>query len=590
MQKPASAKKTYFITKRAVDKIFEVTSKPYGSILPIELEGFVKLCAELPAPDESTPKARVGTFKFMDPYLDNKSLLPPTAQEVRDLVVWGRFNYQRCLSTLPKAEYVVPRQGAVEEAKRLLSEGRCLLIHSRIGNGKSIFLHILAQSISQDHTCFWCRNAEMPRRAEMQSLAELRRLVIFFDSYDIGIELIPDISDKLPDAKFVISARTAIQDVRLYEVFEKLPAPVRRMSLNLFSQADRNDLEDLLDKAGLRMTELEAQLPKVKEFREAAVAIFGNKFVLDSLRAELERPLTRGSFRRVMIALHLIKFFGLEVHADLLAAVTRCDVYQELAEFRNVASDMFLLDDDVPYMRSPMLSEVLIRSFFGIDEVLDMVKSFVLVTAERRRYSRYDRVLFGSMMQFSNLRRITKDYVNSDSHLERFYDDLRRDIHINRNPLFWLQFAIAKTEHGKFDEAEEFIRTAYNRAAKEEGFLTFQIDTFHLKLILLMEAQARGVMADERFGELESKLLAVAAMIASDSNRFYAVEVMELIPPLIEKRAGDFNQSQRTILGNMLEQIARRLQVLDFEIQAVLGAENIRPSILKAKDRLLFLN
>ena len=103
-------------------------------------------------------------MRYLDPIRDRKTLSRPTAIEVLNLVTYGSFNYERCLGTLPRVEYVVPRQRLAREATERLKEARCLLVHSRIGNGKTIFLYILSHMLSQQgYRCFLSHvNAPLP--------------------------------------------------------------------------------------------------------------------------------------------------------------------------------------------------------------------------------------------------------------------------------------------------------------------------------------------------------------------------------------------------------------------------------------------
>ena len=95
-------------------------------------------------------------MRYLDPIRDRKTLSRPTAIEVLNLVTYGSFNYERCLGTLPRAEYVVPRQRLAREATERLKVARCLIVHSRIGNGKTIFLYILSHMLSQQgYRCFF---------------------------------------------------------------------------------------------------------------------------------------------------------------------------------------------------------------------------------------------------------------------------------------------------------------------------------------------------------------------------------------------------------------------------------------------------
>ena len=139
MQNPNIREKTYFITRIDPDQIFSNQVKQYGQILPIGTDGFAELCRTLPKTEHNVDPYTLKAFQYLDPFKDKRTLSPPTANEILNLVTYGTFNYQRCLATLPGGEYVVPRQRLAVEAAAQLIHARCLLVHSRIGNGKKYF-------------------------------------------------------------------------------------------------------------------------------------------------------------------------------------------------------------------------------------------------------------------------------------------------------------------------------------------------------------------------------------------------------------------------------------------------------------------
>ena len=56
-------------------------------------------------------------------------------------------------------------------------------------------------------------------------------------------------------------------------------------------------------------------------------------------------------------------------------------------------------------------------------------------------------------------------------------EGLHRDIGVNNEPLFWLQYSILMMDSDDLIAAERFLGTAYARASKIHGFRTFQMDT-----------------------------------------------------------------------------------------------------------------
>jgi hypothetical protein len=588
MQNRSAANRTFFVTRKKVDKPFASISEPYGSLMPIEISGFAQLCRTLPEPAEADPKLYQGTFKYLDPFLDKKTLSPPTPLEIRDLVIRGSFNYQRCLSTLPEPRYIIPRPELCQHAIVSISDSRCLLLHSRIGNGKTIFLYSLAYALSREkYNCYWCRGREFPGAKEIDRLANVDRAVLIIDSYDTAIEFLPELQSRLPNAKFIVSVRTGVQEVRLHEIQRNLPSPLTRISLNSLHEQDKSALIALLDTSGLRIDNLESEVLSSRDIRDVVLKLYNNQKIKEQLHRELSRPLERPGFRAVMVAIHLLRLFGLDIEAPFLRLVTKCDPFEELGRFQALSADMFSLSDESPKYHSPILSEFLMREFFSISDILDTANAMILETVVRRYEGRRERAILGAMMQYGNLKRALRGHEEfSADRIIRFYSQLHRDIHVNAHPLFWLQYAIALFDSENFPAAQDAIRTAYDRAEKDHGFQTFQIDTFSLKLDLTVERMRSGPLSEDRFSELMGSFQVVAQMIASDSNRYHAIEVMAEVQPFVAARIADLKSEQRRRLISEIDGVNDRLRVLPDQVKAEVASETIRQSLLRARDGL----
>ena len=369
MQNPSTRERTYFITTNNPDQIFINRVKQYGRILPIGTEGFAKLCRTLPKTERKSDPHTLRAFRYLDPFRDKKTLAPPTANEVLNLVTYGTFNYQRCLSTLPGEGYVVPRQQVAVEAVAQLKQAKCLLVHSRIGNGKTIFLHILAHMLSEHgYRCFSSRPNALLLSRDLDILKSFKsdKLAIFFDSYNDAIDLIEQLSELPPDTKFIVSVRTAVQEVRLHEIHSKLPTPLKRINLNGLRRQDRQSFIELLDKSGVRAAGLEKVVDEANDFRDIVVALYRNYEIRKKINEEFSPLMQDPDFKSVFIVSHLLKWIGQDVDSGFVRSVTQRDAYAAIVKFRQSAADIFALDDDDIEVRSAIFSEYLVQIMWGL--------------------------------------------------------------------------------------------------------------------------------------------------------------------------------------------------------------------------------
>lgn len=582
---PAVIDKTYFVCSPHVDKMFANRIKPYGELLPIGAAAFEELCRTLPPRAQVPGPYALQAFRYLDPFKDKKVLAPPTPVEVFNLVAFGSFNTQRCVETLPADQYVVPRAKLTDEAAEALSTVRCLIVHSQLGNGKSIFLYILAHKlISSGYRCYFCRTNPNIESVE-NDIAALRtydKTAIFFDSYNAAIEIIQRMLNLPSETKFIVAVRSSIHDVRMHEIKEKLPAPRGMIGLNGIEPADKKHFSNLLGRAGVLPDNFSDQIRRCRDFRDVVVSLYDNRYIKKKIKEELERALGNERFKVVFIVSHLLKWIGQDVDPGFLRSVTGLDAYLIASEFRDIAGDVFQLDDDRVESRSAVFSDYLIRTHFSTNDVLDAAKKVLLEAVKRKKERRYQPIM-SRLMQFSYLRRALQNDILYLGALKKFYDTLQRDIYINGEPLFWLQYTILMIEDNNLSAAERFLETAYARAADSPGFETYQIDTQALRLYLLIEEREPRGSNVSRFDKITSKIELVMRMIDNESHRTYAVRVLQGIEPFTVSRIDSLSTPEKNALVIYFSRLIRSLENLSKEVRAQMGSDDVKLSIHRAK-------
>ncbi len=188
-------------------------------------------------------------------------------------------------------------------------------------------------------------------------------------------------------------------------------------------------------------------------------------------------------------------------------------------------------------------------------------------------------------MQVGFLSRLFSRLPNCHEELRNLFEILRNNAAINAEPLFWLQYAILMVDNDKAI-AENFISTAYDRARARKGFLTYQIDTFALRLALLAEASEASNHV-HRFDYITEKLNLVINMIGEPSHRFYAINVLNDLEPFTASRSAHLTVTQKNRLVYDLARAIHALQNLSTDYRAQSGSDAIKESVARSKDHLL---
>jgi hypothetical protein len=130
------------------------------------------------------------------------------------------------------------------------------------------------------------------------------------------------------------------------------------------------------------------------------------------------------------------------------------------------------------------------------------------------------------------------------------------------------------------------VSNYYDRAKARAGFLTYQIDTFALRLALMAEAESRADQVT-RFDDIVAKLELVIGMLGEASHRYYAISVLNEFEPFVRTRGQFLTVGQRNRLVYDLSRTAKALEDLPIDYRVQTGSDRTKDSILNAKDRLL---
>ncbi|WP_287305612.1 hypothetical protein [Mesorhizobium sp.] len=583
----ASRSKTYFILRGEIDPLLAEHIREYGETHSIETKGFAELTRNIKTAPELSDLHALRSLKYIDPFRDQKALLKPTPIEIFDLVAIGHFNSLRCFNSLPRAEYVAPRREMVETAVSQLIAGKTLLLHSRLGNGKSIFLWLLAfQLASNGYSCFHLNEVSPNIEREIQSLGDLENVVVMMDSYDVAVGIASRISELLPKARFVVNVRTGIQEVRLHEILTGLPQPVRRLSLNELTASDRADFIELLENAGLLDRGSRDAIRNSFDVREVVTGLYKNKLIQRKIKDAFLPMYEDGSARDVLILALILSWIGQSGSVSFFFEVTGGDPYASLSKFRETAIDIFSLDGDQIQARSPVFAEYLLQNHFDADHLLSVVERVILAAVQRKSERRF-RAILGSLMRFSQLMRLLNSTTEASNKIRELYGRLQRDVDLREEPLFWLQYTISMINADSTELAEKFLDTAYEKARSAGDFATYQLDTQSLRLLLLIETKAPLGQPVERIERIFSATEIVKNMISDQTHRSYAIKVVDGWLPFITRRGGDLTIQQRNRVLRQLDDLIGALSRLSEQIRAETGADLIRGQLERAKAAVL---
>ncbi|SFV38533.1 SIR2-like domain-containing protein [Devosia crocina] len=574
MANPKLAERTVFIQGAGPDETFLRRTALYGRTMFIGTDGFAQALAC--APRSAAPGIdNLRSFRSLAPTRDRKAGARPTAPEVFDLLVYGDFDAGRLARSQPGEDYAIARADAVRVAAEAVESKQSLVVDGRLGNGKSIFLHLLAFELSsRGWTCLMLRPGHPDLQRELAALAAIDRVVVFVDQYSVAQDSLRGLREALPNAKLVIEIRTGTFEVRFHELTKLLPRPFDRVSLNALTRAEVIAFGRLCERVGLRAPAEDHR----SDLRDLLLGLFKNTAIRDRVRATLGPLFEKRATRRILVMTMLIATHQTEVGAAFVRSVVGEDPFVALKPLEDLSHEIFETSADNFKARSAVFSSFVIAEFIEPDEIADVVVEVTLAAA-RRRSERPYRILMSNMIAYSSLRRTLLGKGDPDAIISSIYERLRYDERVNAEPLFWLQYALAMTETPRLDTADEYIGTAYRKAEDLPGFQTYQIDTQAFRIALLRATEQKRGQAIFNIDAIIIGIERIDAMLADESHRSYAVKVLDLVRPFMAARSGDLTAGERTAVQFWLLKVEKSLASLSDEFKATSGSEAVRRSI-----------
>ncbi|MFH1008268.1 MAG: SIR2 family protein [Candidatus Latescibacterota bacterium] len=579
LKDPELAKRTLFVQGPDRDDVFLRRTAPYGHTLFIGMKGFADALKKAPRPDTATNLSRLKSFKPLNPVRDSKSITQPTASEVYDLLVYGDFDPGRLARSQPRETYAIAR-AEVGPAADMIESNRALVVDGRLGNGKTLFLHLLAFELSKrGWICLLFRPGHPEIAGELAALRSVGRIVILIDQYSTSQDALPGLLAALPDARFVIEVRTGTFEVRYHEFAKLLPMPFERITVNHLSKPEMTAFANLCDYAGLPSPVARRNRPN--DLRDILLELFNNRSIRDRIEKSLGPLFKTHAMRRILAMTMLTAGYHGSIGAGFIRSVIGTDPFMSLKPQEHLAREIFELSAESFRVRSAVFSTFVINAFIEPEEIADTVVEVTLAAAERSSQRTY-RVLMSSMMAFSSLHRMLRDKADAMAVILRIYERLRYDQRINGEPLFWLQYAIAMAEISKLDAAWEYIQTAYRKSEENPGFQTYQIDTQALRIALLLTTFEKPGGTITHIEDVLAGLERIDGMLTDGSHRAYAVKVLDGIPPFVSARRKDMSAGEAIAIHYWLLKIGRSLSDLPPDFKMVSGSELIRARVVES--------
>lgn len=592
---PELKNKCHFILRQPKSPVATSKVSNYGHRHSFQMRGFVERLSRAVETKRPEHENELATFQYIDTAKDNKLAERATSAEIQELLSFGRFRFHAAKASLPESDYVFYRQNSTNEAIKILEESDTLIVHGRIGNGKTIFTDSMKIILSNGgRQCFALKVGVSPLPQDISFISAVKGPIIFFPSYDSAIANIHFFEGMPDDAKYIVEMPTSILQVRMKEVLSRLRGRIGRIKIDILDKDDARNLRALLIKGGMTRLANSPVLRAGVELRDFILASYEEPEVAARIKDAIGPMFEDAAAKRVIITAAILKAAGLPVEPVFIEDATGDDPYATLHSLSDRISEVldFGLEKIEPH--SSIFSEHLLKKYidkkefsgaiFNIaSEAARRIDSATDETSERFRRARN---ILSSTLRYSFLERVVGKNPEGKSLLKRIYEGCRRDEIIQNEPLFWLQYSIFWQDAPRWDFAENHILEAYERAGAKPSFKTYQLDTNYLGLLCDLEHHEEAGGKVSRFEKIVNIIEICRAMIDDGSHRGHVAKSFNKVERMVSKRAEDFTQAEATTLTFSLNLVINKFSSLTPEERASYGTDATKESLERAVMKL----
>lgn len=474
----------------------------------------------------------------------------------RDLFIYGRLSTELVQSTLlvPNQDGYLFERSIESDAMATLQDGSDVSVLSALGNGKSVLLRKMALKLAsvgwdvynlRDSTGNWLK--------EVEAICGLKgKVVVLIDgAADCMAQIEAICQRRSGNLRLLLGERTRRFEARFTDRrIESLGIKeVAEYEIDLLSDTERSDFDELLSGAGLwgRQAELtKAQRLKFlrlqcrNEISSALLHVVRSEDIAKRIKAELDADhLTQTDFQVLAVGVALSVFgFRLPILdlGRLCGAHETNQFLKNSSEFRERLYDVrggefranskifgqYFLRDLVPSSLVLTALTKAIRSALQLGVRLSEV-DLEEDDAETKddRFIRTANSFPAPMYVFRNIQQIVNIEGDFDS-VFTFYEEIKRKSRLADDPLFWLQYAIAKLFSGDQASAKSFLDNSYG-IAKRTGFKTYQIDNQYARWLL--ESAVSTGSTSEAFNAFDEAHKIIVGQMASHDQAHYPFRI-----------------------------------------------------------------
>ena len=497
---PENLSKCFFIVSNREKQPTLRILRNYGEVLPINVSGFVDEYKKI---KPKTQKLSL-SYKSFDCVKDISVPIEVIDRDVFNLLTLGTIDVSKVASSLsfPEKKYYIKRSVLDTIIEKVENGEKRILIHSDIGNGKSLLLtglSILLYRKKYKVYKFNGRDYNLDYEIEQICKSDSSRNVFIIDNYSHYRTVLDSLQNFSSDSIIILSERSVINETATEWLFPKL-GDFTEFDINTLTSDDINALMYVLDDFGFWSRKASASIyEKINylsndckgRFRNVLLDLLKSTDVFNRFNKIIHDIQNKQGYYDALLLMLIGKVFNLNLDLEQVSLILGRERINSSNFRRNPTIAEFVnFDQGNIIVRSSLLAEVILSKLSNTTTVVDLLINVFKQLDTFRGDSQY-KLILKTLLSYSNLQKVlnkTDDKYNEN--IYRFFEQVKTLCFCKHNPHFWLQYAILVLASRDYNRADKYFKTAYAYANRDQEFQTFAIDNHYARYILENELES----------------------------------------------------------------------------------------------------
>jgi len=493
---PSLKKKTYFIIEENPPKKLLYILSKYGHVLPIGVDGFAKNINDVGLKKCEKTEFWLDSFEKYE-LSDHKQGI--VDDQILNFILYGSIDREyidNAISAEQLKPYLIVRK-CLDEIEELLKTNDYLAILGDFGNGKSIILQEVMSTLSILGKQVYClQNPDGDYTTDIEKIYNKNEeSILIIDDYSFHIDTIIHIAKfNSKRIKVVFSDRSNNHE-RLRKKLIDEGLKFVEISTDILQQEEIEHFVSIInnlgfwgDKAKWSLGRKVAHLKNVDrgQISHILLNLFNSPQIKNRINSLLSNIINDKEFKETIFAICLLEILNLPRSSSLISEVSGNDlIYKSKLSDNLHFNQLFQLKENKVISKSSLFSISLLNNFFSSSYITDKMLDLAEKYNKLKDNGSTEKELFKSLLRFSFAERLLPEKGKLNS-LAKYYEELKVRVGwLKFDPHFWLQYGMARMNHGQLEKAQSNLSEAYVIASGITNYETSYLDTQQARLYIL---------------------------------------------------------------------------------------------------------